>query len=73
MVIISNFHFLGRRWIIVIKFEVYLGKDGAYYWRLKAANNEIVCWSEGYNSKQGAVNSVNWVKINGLTAPIIEI
>jgi len=57
----------------VIKFEIYYGNDSTYHWRLRAANGEIVCWSEGYNSKQGAINSANWVKINAPNAPIVEI
>ena len=57
----------------MIKFEIYYGNDSTYHWRLRAANGEIVCWSEGYNSKQGAINSANWVKINAPNAPIVEI
>ncbi len=54
----------------MIKFEIYLGQDNLWYWRLKAANNEIVCWSEGYSSRQGAIISANWVKNNAPLAPI---
>lgn len=36
-----------------------------------AANNEIVCWGEGYEERQGAINSINWVKRNSPTAPIM--
>lgn len=48
----------------MVTYEVYLGQDNLYHWRLKAANGEIVCWSEGYSSKQGALNSVAWTKNN---------
>lgn len=30
------------------RFEVFLGSDGQGYWRLRAANGEIVAHSEGY-------------------------
>jgi len=59
--------------ISVVKFEVYQGKDNLYYWRLKAANGEIVSWGEGYSTKQGALDAVNWVKKNAPTAPVYEI
>lgn len=55
------------------KFEIYFGQDKMWHWRLKGANGEIVCWSEGYSSNQGAINSANWVKINAPIARMIEI
>lgn len=44
------------------KFEVFLAKNGSYYFRLKAPNGEIILQSEGYVSKQGAENGVKAVK-----------
>ncbi len=55
------------------KFEIYLGKDNAFHWRLKATNGEIVCWSEGYTTVQNALGSCNWVKKNAPTAPVYNI
>ncbi len=49
-----------------------MGEDALYHWRLKATNNEIVCWSEGYASKQKAKQSVEWVKKNSFDAPVLE-
>jgi uncharacterized protein YegP (UPF0339 family) len=43
-------------------FEVFEGQDGQHYFRLRAGNGEIVLASEGYVSKQGAVNGVEAVK-----------
>jgi uncharacterized protein YegP (UPF0339 family) len=57
----------------MIKFQIYKGKDGLYHWRLKGANGEIVCWSEGYSSEINVINSVNWVKKNSLIAPIYAL
>jgi len=54
----------------MVKYEIYYGNDYQYHWRLKAANGEIVCWSEGYASHQNAVNSVNWVKGWAANAPV---
>ncbi len=52
------------------QFEIYVGQDAKHHWRLRAANHEIVCWSEGYNTRQGAENSVNWTKVNAPNASI---
>jgi uncharacterized protein YegP (UPF0339 family) len=54
-----------------IRYEIYIGQDRFYHWRLVAANNQIVCWSEGYSSRQAAIDSINWVKTNGPTAPLL--
>lgn len=34
--------------------DVFEGRDSQWYWRLRAANGEIVAQSEGYTSKDGA-------------------
>ncbi len=52
------------------KFEIYIGQDGWYHWRLKASNGQIVCWSEGYTSKEAAKNSVAWVVRNSSRAQV---
>lgn len=37
------------------KYEIFCGKDHNWYWRLRAANGEILCISEGYVSPGNAV------------------
>lgn len=44
------------------KFEIFKGEDGQWYFHLTANNNEIVAQSEGYQTKQGAINGVKAVK-----------
>lgn len=56
----------------MVRFQIYIDQNREYRWRLVAANNEIVAWSEGYTTKQGAINSANWVKANYL-APIHDL
>lgn len=56
----------------MIRFQIYYGQDNAWHWRLKAVNGEILCWGEGYTTRQGAINSADWVKRNAPTAPIVE-
>lgn len=55
------------------KFQIYVGQDKFHHWRLKASNGEIVCWSEGYDSRQGAKDSVAWVKKYAPIASVEEI
>jgi len=55
------------------KFEVFKGTDGKYYFRLKAANGEIIAHSQAYTSKQGAVDGANAVKRIAPTAPIVDL
>jgi hypothetical protein len=49
-------------------FVIYKDYKGEYRWRLKANNGEIVADSEGYITKQSAINSANWVKTNAPNA-----
>lgn len=55
----------------MIHFEIYVGQDSLYHWRLKAANGEIVCWSEGYATRQNAERSVAWTRGNATLAPTL--
>ena len=36
------------------RYEIFIGADGQFYWRLKAANHEIVAVSEGYTTLHSA-------------------
>ncbi|WP_213997628.1 YegP family protein [Arsukibacterium sp.] len=44
------------------RFEVFLGTNSQYYFRLKAANHEIILASEGYTTKANCLNGVQSVK-----------
>ena len=47
------------------KFEVFVSsRNSQYYFRLKAANGQIILGSEGYVSKQGCLNGVASVRTN---------
>merc|ERR1712070_897014 len=48
------------------KFEVFRSeKNSEFYFRLKASNGEIVHASQGYDSKEGALNGIKSVCENG--------
>ena len=57
-------------------FQIYRGADGLYYWRLRAANNEIVAdGSEGYASKRNVMRAVGKLvtqMLNLQDIPVIE-
>jgi hypothetical protein len=53
---------------MVAKFHYFKGRDGQFYWHLKAANGEIVANGQGYASKQGAKDGVAFVKKNAASA-----
>jgi uncharacterized protein YegP (UPF0339 family) len=46
------------------KFQQYVGKDGQYYFRLKARNGETILASEGYKSKAACKNGIQSVRTN---------
>ena len=52
------------------KFEVYKDKKGEFRFRLKAANGQNICGSEGYASLQGCTNGIESVKKNAPEAKI---
>ncbi len=45
-------------------FQILTGNDQKIYFRLVAANNEIILSSEGYNSRQGCLNGIEAVRTN---------
>jgi len=46
------------------KFELYQDKAGAYRFRLKARNGQVIGISEGYKSKSGCLDGIESVKEN---------
>jgi len=55
------------------KFQVFKGEDDQFYFRLKAANGEIICASQGYTSKQSCLNGIEAVKTAASSATIEEL
>jgi len=54
------------------KFVIYKDVVGQYRWRLIAANNEIIAVGEAYVSKQGAMVSIQRVKVLAPIAIIVD-
>ena len=55
------------------KFEIFKGKDGQFYFRLRAPNGEIIASSEGYTSKQNCKNGIESIQKNAAGAEIVEV
>ncbi len=55
------------------RFEIFKGEDGQSYFRLRAANGEIMLGSEGYVSSTGAKNGVASVVANGNDASSYQV
>ena len=55
------------------KYELFQDGKEEWRWHLKARNGEIVCWAEGYSSKQKALESIEWNKENAAAAEIFEL
>ena len=54
------------------KIELYEDKGGEFRFRLKAKNGEVIATSEGYTSKNGALNGIESVKENAPDAEIVK-
>lgn len=54
------------------KFELYRDKAGAYRFRLKARNGEIIAVSADYTAWAGCKNGIESVKKNAANAAIME-
>ena len=44
------------------KFTIFQGTDRQWYFRLRAPNGQTLCHSEGYTTRESALNGVNAVK-----------
>jgi uncharacterized protein len=54
------------------RFEIEKSKDGQFYVRFRASNNEIMVRSETYKSKSSAKNCIQSLKDRGPDAPIVD-
>ena len=61
---------VGESDILHPRYEVFLDKEERFRFRLKASNGEIVCASQGYSTKQSALDGIASIAEN---APMAEI
>ncbi len=50
------------------KFEISRGKNGEFYFNLKASNGQVVLSSEGYKAKRSCINGAESVRRNSAVA-----
>jgi len=55
------------------KFQVFKGIDDQFYFRLRAANGEVICSSQGYTTKQSCLNGIEAVQSVAASASIEEL
>jgi hypothetical protein len=55
------------------KFQVFKGKDDHFYFRLRAANGEVICSSQGYTTKQSCWNGIEAVRLVAANCRIEEL
>lgn len=48
------------------KYQIFTGKKGQHFFRLKAKNGQVVLSSESYKSKSAAKDGIRSVKRNGI-------
>ena len=53
------------------KFEIFAGKDGQFYFHLKAENGEIIAASQGYTTKHSAEHGIAAIKRIAATAEVV--
>lgn len=53
-------------------FTLFLGADDKFYFNLKAANGAIICASQGYTTKQAALNGIQSIRENAPKAEISD-
>jgi uncharacterized protein YegP (UPF0339 family) len=57
----------------VEQFEIFKGEDGKTYFRLRAANGEIMLGSQGYTTKQSAKKGIESVLYNGSDEGMFQV
>lgn len=55
------------------KFEVYQDKKGAFRFRLKASNGQIIATGQSYKTKESCLHGIESVKKNAVAAQIEEV
>lgn len=55
-----------------MKFKIKKNPREEFFWELVAGNGELICASEVYQTKEGAVRSINLVKLDARNAEIVD-
>ena len=55
------------------KYEIYLGREGKFRFRLRASNGEIICVSQGYTVKESAKVCIASLAVNAPRAQTVYL
>lgn len=55
-----------------MKFEIFKGKNGEFYFRGKAGNGEVIFLSEGYKQKASAKHTIEVIKRDAGDAEVVD-
>lgn len=55
------------------KFELWKDKKGEWRWNLNARNGQVIAVSEGYTTKDAALNGIRSVRVNAPFARVKEL
>lgn len=57
----------------MIKFEIFKGVNGQFYFRIKSSNGQAIAQSEGYTQKESAKATIETIKKNAATAAVVDL
>jgi uncharacterized protein len=57
----------------MMKFEVFRGENGQYFFHIKGGNGQRVAQSEGYSRKESAMGTIESIKKEAATAPVHDL
>lgn len=55
------------------RFEIFKDKQNQWRFRLRAENGEIICQSEGYKTRQGALKGIASIRSCALKAELVNV
>ena len=54
------------------RFKILVAADGQFWWHLQAKNNEIVCSSQMFPTKEACIKGAVWVSKKARKAKILD-
>ena len=55
-----------------MQFQILRAVNSQFYWRIVAANGQVLAHSETYINKQDAINAIYLVKADAAAAPLFD-
>lgn len=55
------------------EYQLFQELGGEFRWHLRDMNGEIICWAEGFMTKQMALDAIECNRLNAADAPLVEL